>query len=273
MNMPDHPEQPDDVEVLLRNYAASRQTFAANAPDLHEADIRRLAAEACKERHKGAPVAASLWDRWRGFFGSLTTPQWSAAAVTAAILLFFAVWLPLRQLGGESHVAKVERGTPAKTSGSGSQLFTMVATVTRGEARGAPDHTGGGDAATRDPAGVHSAEAPTQTPAHPQGDYRNFDLTLNLDGNEMALKFSDGTLLAGSLRADDGGNPVASHEAMSYAVSASGSDPQKQPIGFKGVLVAVRASASSNRAKEVSLRGILTANQREFTISAGMKNP
>ena len=87
MNMPDHPEQPDDVEVLLRNYAASRQTFAANAPDLHEADIRRLAAEACKERHQGAPVAASLWDRWRGFFGSLTTPQWSAAAVTASAAL------------------------------------------------------------------------------------------------------------------------------------------------------------------------------------------
>lgn len=265
MNMQDTPEQPDDVDVCLRHYAESRRTFAANAPDLHEADIRRLAAEASREWNKRAPVAASLWEKLSGFIASLSTPQWSVAAATAVILLFFAVWLPLRDSGGEGqHVTKVEKVTRGKPVGSGSQVFAMVATINRGETREP-------DAITQDPADVHSTEVPTHTPAQPQGDYRHFDLTLNPDKKQVVLKFSDGTILTGSLQADDEGQPDPGHEAMSYAVSASGSGSQQQPIGFKGVLDAVQDPASPKHAKEVSLRGILTENQQEIQINAGIK--
>lgn len=246
MHMSDHPEQLDDVDVLLRKHAAERRTFAANTPDLHEVDIRRLAAEACKEWHKEAPATASLWDQLRGVFASFAAPQWSAVAVTAMILLFFSLWLPFRKGGGDDRNMTTgepgNHGTPVKPPVSGNQMFAMIATGFRG------------------------AENPLQE------SYSQFDLDLNLASNEVTLKFSEGTTLRGNLLADDDGNLHAG-DPMSYSINASGTDLQKLPIAFKGVLVVARDAASPNRAKEVSLRGILTSNNQEIQISAGMQNP
>jgi len=234
--MPDNPDQPDDVDVLLRNYAASRRTFAANTPDLHEVDVRMLAETARRERTQRAGPA-DIYERLRGFFAALSTPQWSALGATAVLLLFFAVWLPLRAPGGGGQGKNL---TSTKPPASSSQLFAMVATTFRGESETLQD------------------------------DFRQFDLDLNLDRHQLTLKFTNGSVLTGTLEPDDAGKPSAG-APPSFVVNASGSDAQNQPIAFKGALVAVPDPAAPSRAKQVSLRGMLTANHREIQFTAGMK--
>jgi len=235
--MPDNPEQPDDVDVLLRNYAATRRTFAANTPDLHEADVRMLAEAARRERTHRAAAPAGLLNRLRGFFAALSTPQWSALGATAVLLLFFAVWLPLREDGGGGQGKNL---TSTKPPTSSSQLFAMVATTFRGESENLQD------------------------------DYSKFDLDLNLNTHQITFIFTNGSQLTGTIQPDDAGKHSAD-APLSFAVTASGSDTHKLPIGFTGVLSAVPDAAAPHRPKQVSLRGILTANQREIQFTAGMK--
>lgn len=242
--MQNNDEPPDEVDVILREYAASRRTFAGNAPDLHEADIRRLAEAAGKEWRNPGKAGVSLWERVCGFVESLSTPQLSAAGMVAVTLLFFAVWLPLRESDGDRPPLTTAEGPGTETEpGPGSQRFAMVASGFRGE----------------------SAVFPP--------DFRHFDLDLNPDSNEVALIFRDGTRLTGKTLPDEGVRPVEG-EPMSYSVSASGLDSQNLPVLFKGTLTAVQDPAfPERRAAEVSLRGILTANSGEIRISAGTNQP
>ena len=287
--MDDPPEQPDDIDVLLRNYAASRRSHAADTPDLQDLDIRRLAAQARVECQPRKAPGLRLAERWCCLLGTLSAPQWAALGATAAAVLGFALWLPTRGPGGDDErIATAAGGNPAQPGDSprsASQLFSMKADIFRNAPQGNQDTNGVPDGGNTESTRFHSVTAaegprefeasPKTTPQpsiQPKAETLQFDLTLNLAKREVVLKFSNGMLLSGNLQPDEG-DQRSGNEPMSYGVSASGTSPQTLPVLFKGVLRVVEDPGAPQRAKEVSLQGILSVNSQEVPIRAVMNKP